>query len=143
VVVISKFDAVNVGIALRPSWPVRFVMRNRIFKSAVLSSRSVEYTRRAGQSTVEINEESCSRRSDLGCDQIGGVPRHQKEFRIVIVSKVCNTMTFTRWWKTAHHLFAKKTWFPASNAVDSNEKISVAISKLIEFRHHDLSPRCG
>jgi hypothetical protein len=45
-VVISKFAAVNVGIAFRPFEPFKFNMRARIFKSALLLLRSVEYTRR-------------------------------------------------------------------------------------------------
>jgi hypothetical protein len=41
---IAKFAAVNVARAL--VWPVKFVIRARIFKSEVLSSRFVENTSR-------------------------------------------------------------------------------------------------
>jgi hypothetical protein len=44
-VVNSKFIAVNVGMVSRPVCPFRFNMRTRIFKSALLLLRFVEYTR--------------------------------------------------------------------------------------------------
>ena len=73
-VVIAKFAAVKVGIAVRPSGPFRFNMRARIFKSALLSLRSVENTKRGKIETlVEVDEESRTRCCDLACDQIGCV----------------------------------------------------------------------
>src|SRR3954468_10820477 len=45
--VIVKFSAEKLGIASRPGWPFRFNILARIFRSALLLLRSVEYTSRA------------------------------------------------------------------------------------------------
>src|SRR5262245_63676772 len=60
-VVNAKFEAVNVGIASRPPAPVRFSIRARTFRSALLSFKSVENTSR-------------------GKSNVGGGPEHDEVF---------------------------------------------------------------
>ena len=85
-VVNVKFDAVNVGIASRPLAPVRFNIRARILRSAVLSFKSVENTSRGkSRPLVEVDEKACAWRRDLSRDQIGGITSPKRRPRIVVI----------------------------------------------------------
>ena len=87
--VIRKFAAVNVGIAFRPSSPVRFNMRARTFKSE-LATAEVRRIHQAGQieRLVEVDKESRAVRCDPACNQIGCVAGAKRGQRIGIVVKV-------------------------------------------------------